>query len=120
MRWFTPVTLVSVVGLSFGFTAGLILLPDQPGIEVSQSQYATHWPFEVEQARLRCEGKGAVILNVRGMDYALNGLAASNRYRPIQAVMIDPKIDIGPIISRGLTLCKWGGPRIAASGLAAR
>jgi Protein of unknown function (DUF2511) len=97
MRWFTPVTLVSisVVGLILGFTAGLILLPDQPGgIEVSQGQYANHWPFEVEQARLRCEAKGAVILNVQGMDYALNGLAASNRYRPIQAVIIDPKIDI--------------------------
>ena len=34
-------------------------------------------------------------------------LAASNRYRPIQAVIIDPKIDIRPIIARGLTLCKW-------------
>ena len=107
MRWFTPVTLVSVVGLSFGFTAALILLPDPEGIEVSQSQYAKHWPFEVEQARLRCEGKGAVILTVRGTDYAVNGMAASNRYRPIQAVIIDPKIDIRPIIARGLTLCKW-------------
>ena len=67
---------------------------------------ANHWPFEVEQARLRCEGKGAVILTVRGMDYAVNGMAASNRYRP-QAVIIDPKIDIRPIIARGLTLCKW-------------
>jgi Protein of unknown function (DUF2511) len=107
MQWFTPVVPVSVVGLTLGFTAGLILLPDQPGIEVNQSQYANHWPFEVEQARLRCEGKGAVILTVRGTDYAVNGMAASNRYRPIQAVIIDPKIDIGPIISRGLTLCEW-------------
>ena len=107
MRWVTPVALVSVVGLSLGFTAGLILLPDQPGIEVNQSQYANHWPFEVEQARLRREGKGAVILTLRGTDYAVNGMAASNRYRPIQAVIIDPKIDFGPIISRGLTLCKW-------------
>jgi Protein of unknown function (DUF2511) len=108
MRWFTPVALVSVVGLSFGFTAGLVLLPDQPeGIEVNQSQYLNHWPFEVEQAKLRCEGKGAVIMNVRGTDYAVNGMAASNRYRPIQTVIIDPKIDIGPIIVHGLTLCKW-------------
>jgi Protein of unknown function (DUF2511) len=106
MQWFTPVVPVSVVGLTLGFTAGLILLPDQPGIEVNQSQYANHWPFEVEQARLRCEGKGAVILTVRGTDYAVNGMAASSRYRPIQAVVIDPKIDIGPIISRGLKLCK--------------
>ena len=106
MRWVAPV-MASVVGLSFGFTAGLILLPDQPGIEVNQSEYANHWPFEIEQARLRCEGKGAVILTVKGTDYAVNGMAASNRYRPIQAVIIDPKIDFGPIISRGLTLCNW-------------
>jgi len=45
MRWFTPVTLVSVVGLSFGFAAGLILLPDQPGIEVDQIQYAKCEPL---------------------------------------------------------------------------
>ena len=106
MRWAIPFTAVSVLGLILGLTAGLILLPDQPGIEVNQIQYANHWPFEVEQARLRCEGKGAVILTVRGTDYAVNGMAASNRYRP-QAVIIDPKIDIRPIIARGLTLCKW-------------
>jgi hypothetical protein len=107
MRWFTPVALVSVVGLAFGFTAGLILFPDPEGVEVSQSQFANHWPFEFQQARLRCEGKGAVIMTLAGTDYAVNGLAASNRYRPIQAVIIDPKIDFGPLISRGLTLCKW-------------
>src|SRR4029079_19505787 len=107
MRWVTPVALVSVVGLRLGFTAGLIFLPDQPGIEVNQSQYANHWPFEVGQDRVPCAGKRAVILTTRGRDYAVNGRAASNRYRPIQAVIIDPKIDIGPIISRGLTLCKW-------------
>jgi hypothetical protein len=56
---------------------------------------------------LRCEGKGAVILTLGGTDYAVNGMAASNRLRPIQAVIIDPKIDFGPIISRGLTLCNW-------------
>jgi hypothetical protein len=106
MRWVPPV-MASVVGLSLGFTVGLILLPDQPGIEVNQSQYANHWHFEVEQARLRCEGRGAVILTVEDTDYAVNGMAASNRYRPIQAVISDPKIDFGPIISRGLTLCKW-------------
>ena len=106
MRWAIPFTAVSVLGLILGLTAGLILLPDQPGIEVNRVQYANHWPFEVEQARLRCEGKGAVILTVRGTDYAVNGMAASNRYRP-QAVIIDPKIDIRPIIARGLTLCKW-------------
>jgi Protein of unknown function (DUF2511) len=108
MRSVTRVTLASVVGLSVGFTSGLILLPDPPreGIEINKSEYAKGWPLAMAQGRLRCEGAGAVILTVRGTDYAVNGMA-SNRYRPIQAVMTDPKIDIGPIISRGLTLCKW-------------
>jgi len=39
MRRIAPVTLASVVGLILGFTAGLILLPNLPGIEVNQSQY---------------------------------------------------------------------------------
>jgi Protein of unknown function (DUF2511) len=108
MRSVTPVTLASVVGLSVGFTSGLILLPDRPrqGVEINQSEYAKRWPFSMAQGRLRCEGAGAVILTLRGTDYAVNGMA-SNRYRPIQAVMTNPKLDIGPIISRGLTLCKW-------------
>jgi hypothetical protein len=76
-------------------------------LKILVSQIAQYRNIEVEKARLRCEGKGAAILTVRGIDYAVNGVAASNRYRPIQAVVIDPKIDIGPIISRGLTLCKW-------------
>jgi hypothetical protein len=107
MRSVTPVTLASLVGLSLGFTCGLILLPDRPREGVQhKSDYAKRWPFAMAQVRLRCEGAGAVILTVRGTDYAVNGMA-SNRYHPIQAVMTDPKIDIGPIISRGLTLCKW-------------
>ena len=107
MRWINPITLASVFGLSLGFTSGLALIPDQSkGIEIHHSQHAMRWPFVVAQGRLRCEGAGAVILTVRGTDYAVNGMA-SNRYRPIQAVMTDPNFDIGPIISRGLTLCKW-------------
>jgi hypothetical protein len=108
MRWFIPVTLASVVGLILGFTSGLILLPDPvlEGIKINQSEYGKRWPFATAQGSLRCEGEGAIILTVGGKDYAVNGMA-SNRYPPIQAATINPHTDIGPIISRGLTLCKW-------------
>ena len=39
-------------------------------------------------------------------DYAVNGMAGA-RYASIQPVWKSTNIDIGPIISRGLTLCKW-------------
>jgi Protein of unknown function (DUF2511) len=76
---------------------------------MTQNEYGERWPFGVAQGRLRCEGRGPIILTAQGDDYAVNGMAA-NRYASIQAIWKkgnDPNIDIGPIISRGLTLCKW-------------
>jgi hypothetical protein len=108
MRCCIPVTLASIGGLILGFTSGLILFPDPvlEGVNISQSEFGKRWPFATAQGSLRCEGAGAIILTVRGKDYAVNGMAG-NRYPPIQAVTINPNSDIGPIISRGLTLCQW-------------
>jgi len=106
-----PVTLVSICCLIFGFVSGLTVFPDPPrqGIEITQNEYGKRWPFAAPQGQLRCEGRGAIILTVRGVDYAVNGMAA-NRYASIQAIWKkadDSDLEIGPIISRGLTLCKW-------------
>jgi hypothetical protein len=104
------VTLASVVGLILGFASVMALLPDpQRGIEIRQAEYGKRWPFAIPEGHLRCEGSGAVILTVGGKDYAVNGMA-STRYASIQPVCKQTKnsiIDVGPIISRGLTLCKW-------------
>jgi len=62
------------------------------------------------QGVLRCEGAGAVVINIDGADYAVNGMA-SRRYPPIQRVWNNsshPENDIDRIIVRGLTLCDWG------------
>ena len=105
-----PVTLVFICFLVFGFVSGLIVFPDPPrqGIEITQNEYGKRWPFAAPQGQLRCEGRGAIILTVRGVDYAVNGMAA-NRYASMQAIWKkgDASMEIGPIISRGLTLCKW-------------
>ena len=61
------------------------------------------------QGELRCEGAGAVVINVDGKDYAVNGMAG-RRYPPIERIWnsaTHPEADIGRILSRGLTLCDW-------------
>jgi hypothetical protein len=65
---------------------------------------------KMTQGVLRCEGAGAVVINIDGADYAVNGMA-SRRYPPIQRVWNSsshPENDIDRIIVRGLTLCDWG------------
>ena len=111
MRSLYPLTLASLLGLVVGFLSvtGLLPEPSREGIEISQAEYGDQWPFAIQQGRLRCEGAGAVILTSRGKDYGVNGIAG-RRYasiKPVRKSTGDPSIDIGPIISRGLTLCKW-------------
>jgi hypothetical protein len=88
----------------------MALLPAYPrdSIEIRKTEYGDRWPFAIQQGRLRCEGAGAVISTVQGKDYAVIGMA-STRYASMQPVWKstnDPG-DVGRIISRGLTLCKW-------------
>jgi hypothetical protein len=61
------------------------------------------------QGELRCEGAGAIIINIAGTDYAVNAMATS-RYPPIQQIWNSttyPETNIDRIIDRGLTLCDW-------------
>jgi hypothetical protein len=58
---------------------------------------------------IRCEGQGAIVINVDGRDYAVNGMAGS-RYPPIQSLWTKdshPDIDIDRLIVHGITLCDW-------------
>jgi hypothetical protein len=67
-------------------------------------------PSKMTQGEVRCEGAGAIVININGADYAVNGMA-SRRYPPIQRVWnsaTHPESDIDRIIVRGLTLCDWG------------
>src|SRR2546428_14158354 len=97
----TPITLASVVGLIVGFLSVMALLPGPPreGIEIRQAEYGDRWPFAMQQVRLRCEGAGAVILTLRGKEYAANGMAGA-RSASIHAGWETSNIDIGPHICR--------------------
>jgi hypothetical protein len=71
---------------------------------------------QMAQGEVRCEGAGAVVINIAGNDYAVNGMA-SRRYPPIQRVWnaaTYPESDIDRIIVTGLTLCDWRSKRASA------
>ena len=66
-------------------------------------------PLRLEHGELRCEGSGAVVINVNGKNYAVNGMAGP-RYPPIQGIWNEatyPESDIDRLVVRGLTLCEW-------------
>jgi hypothetical protein len=61
------------------------------------------------KGQLRCEGAGAVVINVDGKDYAVNGMASS-RYPPIERIWnsaTHQEANIARILAQGLTLCDW-------------
>jgi hypothetical protein len=70
----------------------------------------------VAQGEVRCEGAGAIVINIDGTDYAVNGMA-SRRFPPIQRVWnatAYPESDIDRIVVTGLTLCDWRSERTSA------
>ena len=106
---FPSVMVVSIFGLSAGFISVTALLSDRTleGVEIRRVEYGDRWPFAIEQARLRCENAGAIILTAKGTDYAVNGMAGG-RYASIKPILRSAEhVSVGPIISQGLTLCNW-------------
>jgi hypothetical protein len=67
----------------------------------------------VAQGEVRCEGAGAIVINIDGTDYAVNGMA-SRRFPPIQNATAYPESDIDRIVVTGLTLCDWRSERTFA------
>ena len=77
---------------------------------------------QTAQGEVRCEGAGAVVVNIDGVDYAANGMA-SRYYPPIQWIWnaaAYPDSDLDRIIITGLTLCDWGSASPLALNAAAR
>lgn len=66
-------------------------------------------PIKLAEGKLRCQDGGAIVINVDGKDYAVNGMA-STRFPPIQEIWNKstfPETDTDRLIVRGLTLCDW-------------
>jgi Protein of unknown function (DUF2511) len=82
---------------------------------VKRSDYGKAWPFTVDSGVLACEGAGAVTFEANGTRYAVNGIAAGQDLPKINPIWRDDpdlaglKVNIGPIIDRGLKLSEQGG-----------
>ena len=84
--------------------------------EVSREEFGAKWPLTVDRGVLSCNGSngvGQVFFTSGGKTYAVNGLArGTKKYPPADEIWADnpsgpgPKKDIGPLIERGLKLCR--------------
>lgn len=82
---------------------------------ISSATVPYEWPFKVPRGTLRCEHGSAVVFEVEGRVYALNGVAQNwaSRYgyedvlpllRPHPEYSIG-YVSVGPVISAGLDRC---------------
>lgn len=99
----------------------LAALRKQPPLPITEQQYGDKWPFTVSQGTLECIPPGIITFHVNKKTYAVNGLASSRGYTEIDKIWRDDpnkkispdqpsslmtKVDLGPLIERGLELCK--------------
>ena len=88
----------------------------EPGLEIHAGAWTDgEWPFTTESVELSCTGD-AVFAEANGLKYAVNGVAKSRaaqhgaipNLRPIwksDSVHPELRVNIGPMIEYGLTLC---------------
>lgn len=94
-------------GFSFSATAG-------GSVNVSAAEFGKEWPFTVSSGMLICKDPGAVYFAANGKIYPINGIARADRtsadvreiWKDDTEVNYPSKINIGPVISRGLALCR--------------
>jgi len=122
LRSIPAATALLMVGLTISSLGALFLKSGPPSENGPPSEAVflkSGSPSKMAQGQVRCEGAGAVVINIAGADYAVNGMA-SRRYPPIQRVWnsgTHPESDIDRIIVRGLTLCDWGSKSNKASAI---
>lgn len=99
-------------GSSSGETGSQDQTSQPTSVEVSRSDFGEDWPLTVSSGVLRCEAPQAVVFSTGDQAYAVNGMANTQGYQEIDAIWRDnpdiqgAKINIGPLIDRGLELCQ--------------
>ncbi|MBD1864296.1 MULTISPECIES: DUF2511 domain-containing protein [Trichocoleus] len=95
-----------------------IMAATSNSITISQAEFGDSWPFTVSNGELYCIGEGngqqvgAVVFATEDESYAVNGTAKALGYKAIEEIwrsnpaIPGTKINIGPIIQRGLEICK--------------
>jgi hypothetical protein len=84
------------------------------GETVRAEDFGDDWPLTVSEGRLLCEPADAVVFVApNGTRYAVNSMATTHRrgididpiWRDNPSPTRGPKVNIGPLIDRGLELC---------------
>jgi hypothetical protein len=89
---------------------------DGNSAEVSATDLGSEWPLTVDHGTLRCDGSGglgAVTFEAPdGSTYGVNGIALGQGAPDIRPIWADDpslgqglKINIGPLLDKGLSLC---------------
>jgi len=108
------------LGVIAMITCSYFSLSHAGSAQVSQSDFGSNWPLTVSKGTLSCAPLGGdlgiVTFSENGKTYAVNGLAKGrakqNGWRAIDEIwkanpsVPGTKINIGPLIDRGLSLCK--------------
>lgn len=104
----------SVALLAVLAMAGCVGSGSDNSITVTRADFGDEWPLTVEEGELACEAD-AVTFTTGGTTYGVNGLAIGRGHPEIDPIWADdpeglvPKINIGPLLQRGLELCETAG-----------
>ncbi len=116
----------------FSFVSFLIILflatnSHAGSLKISKDDFGEQWPFSVSEGTLSCTAPSTVTFKANGVKYAVNGIARGAGYADIIPIWIEdekirkdlqkafpdqkiddmvPNVNIGPIIQKGLSLCK--------------
>ena len=101
------------------FAVAMILFPLSVfanGLEISETEYGSKWPFTVSKGTLECRGIKEVVFVNEGKAYAINGKASSKVKRGIYRSLFEiwkpnpdipgTKIPVTDVLQQGLRLCK--------------
>ena len=107
------VALAACGGTSTETSATTGAASNQRSVKVTQAEFGDAWPFTVAEGTVRCVGASSVVFDTGGRTYAVNGTAkAQTEFPDFDSIWAaDPKgipgtkKSIGPIITKGLSLC---------------
>ena len=119
MKRLLKLSLIIFGGAAVGLVVLLVFasLTGSPRREIiTKAEYGDRWPLTVERGTVECVPAFSVIFHTGGVTYAVNGWAMTNTdYPDVREIWLDDpdadraarglKINIGPIIDRGLALC---------------
>lgn len=80
--------------------------------KVTKEEFGDKWPLTVDEGEIECKDKFIRLFHHGGKTYALNGIAKSRGFKPIDPIWKDNpelgdgfKINIGPLLEAAGKLC---------------